>query len=238
MPSARPTLIITRPEPDAEQFAKQARVALSSKVEVICAPLLEIEPLPYVIHFSHDEQVIFTSRNAVRFAPNGAGRVAFCVGQRTAQLALAAGYRAVSADGNASDLITLLAAQSSGPLVHVRGQQTTLSFSDALLTQGLSVRDIVAYRQVAKELPADIVFKILRDQNTILTVFSANAAEILSKELVGNTGPSTLVAISSTAAAPLAGFFAKTVVASTTDAAGLLAAVQVICDDLDGQTSG
>ena len=238
MPSARPTVIITRPESDAAQFAEQARVTLGAAVEIVCAPLVEIEPLSQVIEFTHDEQVIFTSRNAVRLAPDGVGRTAFCVGQRTAELAFDAGYRAVSADGDASDLITLLKAQSSGPLVHVRGEQTTLSFSSALAALGLVVRDIVAYRQVAKVLPEDVVSKILREQSTIVTAFSANAAEVLSKHVAGNEAASTLVAISSTAAAPLAGYFAKTVVASTMDAAGLLAAVQVICDDLSKQISG
>ncbi|WP_177193403.1 uroporphyrinogen-III synthase [Nereida ignava] len=238
MPSARPTVIITRPEPDAAQFAERARVTLGAAVEIVCAPLVEIDPLSQVIEFIHDEQVIFTSRNAVRLAPHGVGRTAFCVGQRTADLALDAGYRAVSADGDASDLINLLKAQSSGPLVHVRGEQTTLSFSNALAALGLVVRDIVAYRQVAKELPVDVVSKILREQRTIVTAFSANAAEVLSKHVAGNKAASTLVAISSSAAAPLTGCFAKTVVASTMDAAGLLAAVQVICDDLSKQTSG
>lgn len=238
MPSARPTLIITRPEPDAAQFAEQARVTLGAAVEIVCAPLVVIEPSSLAIDFSQDEQVIFTSRNAVRLAPNGVGRTAFCVGQRTAQLALDAGYRAVSADGDALDLISLLKAQSSGPLVHIRGEQTTLSFSNALTQSSLVIRDIVAYRQVAKELPADVVAKILREQSAIVTAFSANAAKVLSKHVVGNEAASTLVAISSTAAAPLAGCFAKTVVASTTDAAGLLAAAQLICDDLGYQTSG
>ena len=71
-----------------------------------------------------------------------------------------------------------------------------------------------------------------------MTALSANAAEVLAKHVAGNKANSTLVAISSTAAAPLVGSFAKTVLASTTDAAGLLAAVQVICDDLSKQTSG
>lgn len=231
MPSARPTLIITRPAPDAALFAEQARLTLGPSAEIVCAPLVEIEPLSPVTDFRVDEQVIFTSRNAVRFAANGVGRTAFCVGQRTAQFALEAGYHAISADGNACDLIALLRDQSSGPLVHIRGEQTTVSFSNTLLNSGLVVRDIVAYRQVAKELPADIASKILHDQSTILTIFSANASNILSKQIVGNAA-STLVAISLTAAAPLAPYFVKTEIAPTPDAAGLLAAVQVICEDL------
>lgn len=193
-----PTILLTRPRAASEQFATQIR-ARRPAVEIVIAPVIEIEPVGALVDPSPWPTVVFTSANGVARAPNGDGTLAYCVGDTTAACARDAGYTAVSADGTADDLIQrLLQDAPATPVLHIRGAHGA-SLADALTARGLETREQVTYRQVDRELSTADLSRIASAKHAIAPVFSPRSASRLRACLGPMTGL-TVVAISPAAA--------------------------------------
>jgi uroporphyrinogen-III synthase len=151
-------LLVTRPQEDGERTAQALRARGHS---VTLAPLLRIEPLAAEFGPGPFAAVLTTSANAAR-AVAGHARLAelrsvplYTVGRHSAEAARAVGFAiAHSADGDAHDLIRIVARELAGaarPLLYLAGADRSVDLAEALATQGLTVRTAVVYRAAATE---------------------------------------------------------------------------------------
>ena len=139
VPRMQPTLIITRPAPDGARFA-----ADFTGVQVLLSPLQRIDPVDVVCAA---KGVIFTSTNGVAQAERlgMTSGPAWCVGDRTAQVAKAAGFDAVSAGGDVEDLLKLiLTDRPAFSLAHIRGRDARGDLAPRLRAAGIDCTDCIA----------------------------------------------------------------------------------------------
>ncbi len=195
----KPTLIITRPAPDGARFA-----AAFGDLPVILSPLQRIDPVPATCDA---DEVIFTSTNGVLEAARlglNTGR-AWCVGDRTAQMARDAGFDAVSAQGNVEDLLRLILSDPPRMrLAHIRGKDARGDVAPRLNAAGVACADCIAYVQTPVPLHPDAIAAINGADPVIIPLFSPRAAVLLLENAV--LGPHiTCVAISTAVADVLGG---------------------------------
>lgn len=225
---ARPALIVTRPEAQGRRFLAQVKAAGAAEHLAIASPVLEIEPLPAVLPEGPFEAVVVTSAHgAGSLARLGVPRdvTIWCVGDRTAEIARAEGYRAISADGDAEALVRLIPARGPrGPLIHLRGMQTRGAVAERLREQGLDCRELVVYRQIARPLSAEAIGCLQGRSGVVLPVFSPQSGTILAQQ-GPFVAPLHLVAISSAAAEAAAGLHpARITIASEPDGEAMVEA--------------
>jgi uroporphyrinogen-III synthase len=136
-------LLVTRPEPDGERTAAALR---ARGHEVMLAPLLRTEFVPFDVPDEAFAAVVLTSANAARAVAGHQQRgqlialPAFTVGRRTAEAAREVGFRDVrSADGDRVDLAVLLR-DVPGPLLYLAAEDRAGDLTAAV--------SVVAYRAV------------------------------------------------------------------------------------------
>lgn len=153
-------ILVTRPASEAQETVQ---LLAAQGIAALATPLVEIEwfdtVLPAVEKF---QAILFTSRNGVRaFARHHAttDKPVFCVGDRTAEAAFAAGYKNVfSADGDAAALaefVTKNLRPDAGALLRVAPQMHRADLlTDTLRQNGFAVEPAILYRNIyAPALP-------------------------------------------------------------------------------------
>lgn len=213
-------LIITRPAPDGARFAGFVRDAVN--VEILLSPLLEIVPL--AANCDADE-VVFTSTNGVAQAERlglKRGR-AWCVGDRTAQLARQAGFDAISAQGTVEDVLAMILAEAPrGKLAHIRGKEVRGDLGPRLRAAGIDCVDAIAYEQRPLLLRSEAKLLIEGARPVIMPLFSPRSAVLLMEQVV--LGPNVAVLAMSAAVAKMLPENRAVVIDAPTGAA-MLAAV-------------
>jgi uroporphyrinogen-III synthase len=196
MTTAKPLILITRPQAQAEQFGVAIRDVVGDRADVVIAPVLRVDARDADVEPTHD--VIFSSVNGVRYlAQRGEGRRAFCVGPRTAQAAREVGFDVVEASGNSESLISRIQSFGDlGPLVHARGAHSIGDIATRLTTAGATVTDAVVYTQTEIKLTKGVKEQIRRAKLAILPIFSPRTARILSRQLVGVQAEMRTIALS------------------------------------------
>lgn len=195
----RPTLLLTRPESDSRRFA-----AMLPEFPHVISPILRIEPVNHdVAALVSAESLVFTSVHAIPFAGPGRGRLALCVGERTAEVARLAGFSVSVGNGFAEGLVPLIAACST-PLIHPHGRH---------IARKLPVPGIVVYDQIAQPLQAKARSLFTGSRPVMLPVFSPRSAAVLSSEIQNATAPIWLVAMSKAVAQNFQFPVAKTIIA-------------------------
>lgn len=183
MSKKRALIVLTRPRAQSERFAQMCREAFGAEVQIILSPLLKIELLPFKMPDAPHHGLIFTSENGVRAytqMQTRQGRLAYCVGERTAKAASAAGLEAISADGSADDLVAMInAAGATGPLLHVRGEHTRGDVGERIDAQ---VDTVVAYRQTTVPLNDEARDALQGGDEVILPLFSPRTAQIFFEQ--------------------------------------------------------
>lgn len=188
MQKLRSTILLIRPYEQSIVFAAEFLAETGSDVVIIPSPVLTVEPVLPLPDPEGAFALVFTSANAVRiFAQGGKGRGlrAYCVGASTANAARGAGYRAVSAGGDVSDLLDMLAAshdQSDGPYLYLHGEKVAADLAGLLKERGIPVRAQTIYRQVEQPL-SDKARQALAGRDVIVPLFSANSAEIFARQV-------------------------------------------------------
>lgn len=184
MSKQRPLILLTRPQMQSERFAQMCRKALGEAQQIIISPLLKIKLLPIEVDLAQYHGLVLTSENGVRSitqAQNYQGMSAYCVGERTAKAARAAGLVTYSADGSADDLIAMVnGADVAGPLLHMRGEHTR---GDIAKHIGVQVDEVVTYRQTAQSLSEAAKAALGGDQEVILPLFSPRTAQIFFNQI-------------------------------------------------------
>jgi uroporphyrinogen-III synthase len=190
--NAAPLLLLTRPTRVAERFAAR----FDGQTEVVIAPLQEIVPLSVTLNLAGVGGLAFTSGHAVeRFATLSARRdmPAFCVGDRTAEVAQDIGLAAKSAAGTVDDLAALiLATAPKGEILHLHGQHLRGDLTSALQQGGLDAKGLAVYAQTTCPPPPAFHAAITSPRPVIAPLFSPRSAELFVQAL-GETPTERLV---------------------------------------------
>jgi len=151
-------LLVTRPQEEGERTAAALRARGHS---VLLAPLLYFETLTADFGAGPFAAVLTTSANAARAVATHArlgelrGLPLYTVGRRSAEVARGTGFASVhSADGDAHDLVRLVAREAAGAVAHLlylAGEDRSVDLAEELGRHGLVVRTTVIYRAVAAE---------------------------------------------------------------------------------------
>ena len=196
-----PVILITRPEPQASRFATALAKALPD-AEIRVVPLAEVVVTGEPIKGGDWRTVAFTSETGVRAAAElwqGPKGTAYTVGDRTAEVATALGWRSVSAGGDGTALVRLIAdAGVSDPVLWPSGDAVRDSFPEQAKALGLSVVRRVVYRVQPTGGVLDA------DGPVILPIFSPASAERARAALAPGVDLH-VVAISQAAASVFAG---------------------------------
>ncbi len=206
-------ILVTRPSPEAERTAA-ALVQLGH--EPMLAPMLSIMALDVPLPIGPWGGIVMTSGNAARAV---AGRVAdlaalpvYAVGRQTAAAAHEAGFTSVlSADGDSTDLVALIATRKSqAPLLYLAGNDRARDLPLELGTHGIRIETAVVYRaQAASTFSPNV--RAAFAQNAIGGVLhysrrtaAAFCSCVQSSDLQAQAMKATHYCLSSRAAEPLA----------------------------------
>ncbi len=179
-----PVLILTRPIEASRRFLGEVEAVLGRPVTHIISPVMKVVPMAVDDLPEPLGGVVFSSENGVRQAERLSlpqGLTAWCVGDRTAQVADAAGFRARSAQGDAEALIAMIcAARPEGPLIHLHGEHTRGDVADRLTAAGVPCGSLAIYAQVPTRLTPEARAALSGDKPVILPLFSPRSATILT----------------------------------------------------------
>ncbi len=181
-----PTILLTRPDPSATQFAALLCDRITENVPVVSSPLLEIVYQGQLPNLSPFEGMIFTSRHGVaafvQHAKPFAG-VCYAVGDATAMAAQRAGLRVLSAGGDAQALIgRILADGHTGPMLHVRGKHSQGDIALHLSQAGCPTQEAIVYAQQEQSLTPEAKTVLNREKPVVLPLFSPRTARIFYKQ--------------------------------------------------------
>lgn len=222
-------LLVLRPEPQASDMV--AALAARS-VPALAEPMLSIEPTADPVGRvrmadPEAEALILTSRQTVAILKGAEGLdtltrlPVIAVGGGTAHDARTAGFTDVrSADGNADDLVDLVARTGFHRLVHAGGRDKAGDIAGRLATLGVAVSEAELYRAEPRQtLAPEVAGAFAEDSITGLIVASRRSAQAFvdlmdSMDWAPRLARLGAVALSEAAAAPLGGRVAELIVAS------------------------
>lgn len=224
--------LLTRPAWQGMRFAATLRrryPGIYVAESPLLAPVLLQPELPGGVF----DAVVFTSETGVASAiPYRARlpRLAFCVGDRTTQVAREAGFDARSAAGDAEALVSLLVHLRLGRLIHLHGQETRGDVVARLGAAGIEAHGLVTYRQEPQPL-TDVALALLQGGAPVVApVFSPRTARLLTGAVQGARAPIWLAAFSP-AVADEANFpTARRITALRPDEEAMLAAIDRLID--------
>jgi len=200
LPHERPLLLLTRPRAQAARFADEFTARFGSGFDIVTAPVMEIVPEADPIPLDGVAALIFTSENGVAaFAAVQPDRSlhAWCVGERTADAARAAGFTATASEGTAETLVRdLAAAGPSGRLLHLRGEHAAGDVKGDLTALGFEIETRVVYRQAALPFGADVLARVAQAPLTLLPLFSPRSARLVGAQLGDSPARFALVPMS------------------------------------------
>ena len=173
----KPILLMTRTRAGSDRFVSGLDAERMQGVNVLFRPLLEIIPTETRPEIAGYGGVIFSSSNGVAFAPEGAGRMAYCVGERTAQQAKARGWQVDLIAQDAQKLIeALIKAAPIGPLLHIAGAHRRGDIAQNLSAAGIPTEVHVAYTQPLLPLAEDAKKVLFGEVIVIVPLFSPRVA--------------------------------------------------------------
>lgn len=177
----RPPILITRPEPQATRFGRALRAA-DWTGQVFVSPLMgpvfpavTVPPRPFAA-------IVLTSETGALAAARlpGLPRLAWCVGDRTAQVARAHGFTTRSARGDAAALAALIVAEgTTGPLLYLHGRETRGNLAEALNSAGIETIALLAYAQDPRPLTGAARRLIAQPGPVVLPILSPRTATLL-----------------------------------------------------------
>lgn len=181
----KPRLLLTRP---ADEVGRGAELARAAGFDPVCAPLLVIERLDFRLPDGKADALLFTSPRApqelARHAPETLALPAYCVGPRTAQAAVRAGFAVEGqgeSDGNA--ILRHMAGRGCRDILHPRGE----NHIELQIPEGLSLLGVAVYRAKAVPLPPETVQALQKGDMLATLLFSPRTARIF-RELVESAG--------------------------------------------------
>jgi uroporphyrinogen-III synthase len=169
-------LLVTRPSPDGERTAAALR---ARGHDVQTAPLMRVEPVAADLAGDWDA-IAITSANALAGVPVAALRSLplFAVGVRSAQAAREAGFAdVISADGDARDLVRLIASRRPANLLYLAGEDRAADLVGELKARGIAAGLRVVYRAVTAPFSSALIHAFRRGAFDGVLHFSRRSAE-------------------------------------------------------------
>ncbi|MEM1272587.1 MAG: uroporphyrinogen-III synthase [Pseudomonadota bacterium] len=174
-----PLILLTRPRAQSERFARSVQSLAETKI----LPLQEIVPTDPIPSLDGIFGLIFTSENGVATFVEASSRrdvVAFCVGERGAIAARAAGMVAQSVGRNADELVAfLLSKPPAGTVMHLHGTHVRGDVAARLAAGGISVKHQSIYDQRAVT-PAEPISQLGAGRTVFAPLFSARSASLFA----------------------------------------------------------
>ena len=199
----RPTLLLTRPQKDAQAFAQEV-LSHQPAAQILISPVLTITPIGTLPDLSAYAAVVFTSRHAVACFAHAAiskKMTCFAVGEATAEAAKKLGFSVINSAGAAQDLILLVQKTgAAGPLIHPHGQHARGQIATTLTKKGIPCAECVIYDQIETPLSIQARALLTQPQALLVPVFSPRSARLLQRYGPLPNG-SEIIAISQTVAA-------------------------------------
>ncbi len=228
-----PSILLTRPTAAADRFARSLRARFGSGIRIVISPVLTPKLLAPPIPAGPFAALVFTSETGVAgFRQVSADRhlPAWCVGNRTAAAARAAGFDTRSAAGDLGALAEAIRrAGVTGPLLYARGRDTAGSLSKIMKTFNITVKEMVVYEQQATPLTAEATALLADDRPVLAPLFSPRSAALFCAEppVQRRLAPLLIAALSPAVAAACTGAQAQqTVCATRPDAEAMLEAIR------------
>ncbi len=190
------TLLLIRPEAQSRQL-QRSLAARGLRPPTVISPVMEIMRQDITLPAGAD--LVLTSQNAVAAVPAGRWR-AWCVGDRTAAAASAAGLEAVSAGGDVEALLARLEEARPGALIHVRGAHATGDVVARLKAAGHVANEVVAYDQSSVPLTAEAAALLGGTGAVVLPLYSPRSARLVAEHNGPWRSKTHAVAISEAAA--------------------------------------
>jgi len=237
------SILITRPEPAASDFAAQLRARLGPKVPVAVSPAMRIEPVAGTLpDFSGAGTLVLTSVHAAAALaelPAACRPICYCVGAATAAAARAAGFAAVDGGGDAKSLLTrLLADRPPGPVHYLRGEHVAADLVAELAAAGYETVETVVYRQRPQPLSTEAETLLSGGAPVIVPLFSPRSAALFF-EAAPAGAPLYVAAISRSAADRVPpDRAARLIVAAAPTAGAMLAAIQTLASAVNRVETG
>lgn len=180
-------VLVTRPQAEAEAFATELTARFGPKVRPVVTPLLAPRCLSPELPTGDFGAVVFTSAQAVEaalpFRPK-LPTLAWCVGKKTAMTAMAAGFRAKSADGDAEGLLAALSSDPpTGSILYLRGVDTAFNLLERLGKMGISGKEAVVYIQDRRPLSPEASDLLQLPRDIIVPLFSPRTARLFRAAL-------------------------------------------------------
>ncbi len=173
--------MMIRPKSRARDFVRSAgvgetRVLYTPLIRIVFSDIILPNPLGGVFIFTSATGVLAVARQF-----SGDGRLAFCVGEMTAEQARLAGFNSVVVAQTAQELLGQI---PIGDYIYVRCAQVAFDLARALREKGVYVQDVIAYAQHPRDL-TQAEHQSLQNRNLCIPVFSAFGAECLMPVLMG-----------------------------------------------------
>lgn len=223
-------VLVTRPEAQGQAFARRLRERFGAGIRIILSPLMVPQPLSADLPRGDFAAVVFTSSTGVaasRPLHRGLPHRAYCVGRKTADAARSTGFQAISADGDAEALLSLILTDPPrGPLLHLRGEEARGNLAGRLSAAGVPTAELVVYRQDPRPLTPEALALLRGTGPVILPLFSPRSAVLMAKALPAGTQAAIhLVALSPAVARSATFPHVRQVTAARPDADAMLEAI-------------
>ncbi|MFL4469407.1 uroporphyrinogen-III synthase [Tateyamaria armeniaca] len=217
---------MTRPQSASEAFVASLPDATRARFEPVFSPLVEIVPLPLTVTINAHDSAVFSSANGVRAAPDGQGRIAYCIGSATTKVAQDRGWDARQMGTDADGLVkNLRSVAPENNLLHLSGVHTRGDVAGRLAKAGLNIKNIAVYDQRLCPLTPEASQIIATAAQVVVPLFSPRTAAQFLK-VTPNTASVHAVALSAAIAAVLpADALASLTIATHPDAQSMGAAL-------------
>lgn len=203
-------ILLTRPLAQSHRFADSLGAGYTAEI----SPLLEINYRDGPVETGAARAVVFTSSNGIHgWVQRGGATIlpAWCVGQRTAELAQQAGFHVHGYAANLRALAQCLDTQTHGPLLHIRGKHVSTELSSLLPTR--IVETCIVYEAVAHPLTQRAIAGLQQGRFDAIPIFSPRTAHrlVAAYQPEWHLGETRILAISDAAAQVLNTLPAKTI---------------------------
>lgn len=188
--SRLPSFLLTRPAAQGARFAAALRRRFGGNITILNSALMAPQFLTPKVPDIRFQALIFTSETGVLafqqvFAETGlaAGAQAWCVGDRTASAARAAGLIPLSAKGDAEALFqAIVAARPSGALLHLHGKEVRGNLVERLVSAGIETYSSIIYAQQPQPLTPQACAALQASDAILLPLFSPRTAALFYAE--------------------------------------------------------
>ncbi len=187
-----PAFLLTRPQAYSQRYAATLQHCFGPGLSITISPLIAPRLLQTPFPVGPWDWLILTSETGVAAyaqhpdRPDGLPKRAFCVGDRTAEVAQEAGLETISADADAVALIALIQKhRPKGRLLHICGAHRRGDVAGNLSKSGIPTEAFVLYEQEKQPLTPEAVELLSGTAPVLAPLFSPRTAAIFAKSLAG-----------------------------------------------------